>query len=72
MAPAPKTTIRTPRGCLRAEKTVSIRLSHPVFFIKVEKWTIYRCFATFKTPQTIQMTGRKRVAKKKKGKKKKR
>jgi hypothetical protein len=29
-------------------------------------------FATFKTPQTIRLLGRKQVAKKKKGKKKKR
>jgi hypothetical protein len=29
-------------------------------------------FATFKTPETIRLSGRKQVAKKKKGKKKKR
>src|SRR5207244_12297343 len=72
IAPAPNTRISTRAGVSLCEKTVSVVLTHPSFFIKITECSNFLVFATFKTPYSITYSVRKQVARKKKGKKKKR
>src|SRR5438309_11262188 len=50
IAPAPNTRISTRAGVSLCEKTVSVGLTNPSFFIKITECSNFLVFATFKNP----------------------